>query len=126
VTCQGQGWQTRADSRDAAERLGDSGREGDTVRKLIVSFATQSARVAPTAAARPSPPAPMLVSGRPIEYGGVVADLNARGYILDYMDVDHGVVIDWWDARTGAVSTYRVAHARVALDTTTGRLTISL
>jgi hypothetical protein len=96
------------------------------MRKLFASFATASARVPPAAAARPSPPEWMLVSGRPVEYGGVVADLNAWGYILDYMDVECGVIIDWWDARTGAVTTFRVAHARVILDTTTGRLTINL
>ena len=96
------------------------------MRKLFASFASASARAMPTAVARPSPAACVIVSGRPIEYGGVVAELNARGYILDYMDVDGGVIIDWWDARTGSVTTFRVADARVMLDTTTGRLTIHL
>jgi hypothetical protein len=96
------------------------------MRKLFASLAAASSWVLPTAVAWPSSPGWVIVQGRPVEYGGVVADLNARGYILDYMDVDDGVIIDWWDARTGAVTTYRVANARVALDTTTGRLTINL
>jgi hypothetical protein len=97
------------------------------MRKLFASLAVAAARVLPMAATTPSPAAASILKGRPVEYYGVVADLNTWGYIVDHVDAGNGgVIVDWRDARTGVVTTYHVAHARVVLDLATGRLVIKL
>src|SRR5262245_49552326 len=80
------------------------------MRTQLVALSIAAMALVPALGAAPSPAAASdVVDGRPVEYTGTLADLNARGAAIDWRSADDGGFdVRWRRADDGTVGLYHV------------------